>query len=117
MAAPKTGVINANIRIVKNNAIVINGNKTLLFLNPGILNVRLVINKFVNDIVVLIPVNITPTTAISWLPTPVNFVLLENGVIKAQPDIVNVRSEHFVKYTFFLLALTAFSAAYQNDSG
>jgi hypothetical protein len=65
MAAPKTGVTKANILIVKNKAIVMNGNKTLLFLKPGILNVRLVINKFVKEIVVLIPVNITPTTAIS----------------------------------------------------
>jgi hypothetical protein len=81
------------------------------------LNVLLVINKFVNEIVVLIPVNITPTTAISWLPTPVNFVLLENGVINAHPDIVKVLSAHLLKYTFFLLADTAFSAAYQKDSG
>jgi hypothetical protein len=65
IAAPKTGVTNANILIVKNKAIVINGNKTLLFLNPGILKVLLVINKFVNEIVVLTPANMTETTAIS----------------------------------------------------
>jgi len=44
-------------------------------------------------------------------------VLLANGVIKAQPDIVKVLFEHFVKYTFFLLAFTALLATNQNDSG
>jgi hypothetical protein len=38
-----------------------NGNNTLLFLKPGIDNVRLVINKFVNEIVELIPASITAT--------------------------------------------------------
>jgi hypothetical protein len=103
--------------MVKKRAMVINGNKTLLFLKPGILNVLLVINKLVNDMVVLTPAKITDTTATSWLPIPVNLVLLENGVIKAHPDIVNVLFEHFVKYTFFLLAFTALFATYQNDSG
>jgi len=65
IAAANTGVTRANILIVKNKAIVINGNKTLLFLNPGILKVRLVINKLVNEIVVLTPANITDSTAIS----------------------------------------------------
>jgi aromatic ring-opening dioxygenase LigB subunit len=65
IAAPKTGVTKANIRIVKNNAIVINGNKTRLFLKPGILKVLLVISKFVNEIVVLTPAKITDKTAIS----------------------------------------------------
>jgi len=51
----------------------------------------------VNDIVVLIPANITETTAISWLPIPVYLVLLEKGVINAHPDIVNVLLEHLVK--------------------
>jgi hypothetical protein len=41
----------------------IKGIKTRLYLKPGILNVRLVINKFVNEIVVLIPANITPIIA------------------------------------------------------
>jgi len=44
---------------------VINGNKTLLFLKPGILKVRLVINKLVKETVVLIPAKITDTTATS----------------------------------------------------
>jgi len=47
----------------------------------------------------------------------VYFVFAENGVIKVQPLIVKVLLEHFVKYTFFLLALTALFAEYQNDSG
>jgi len=65
IAAPKTGVTKANIRIVKNNAIVIKGNKTRLFLRPGILKVLLVINKFVNETVVLTPAKITDNTAMS----------------------------------------------------
>jgi hypothetical protein len=51
--------------MVKNNEIVINGNKILRFLKPGIDKVLLVINKFVNEIVVLIPAKITEMTAIS----------------------------------------------------
>jgi hypothetical protein len=51
--------------MVKNNAIVIKGIKTLLFLKPGILKVLLVINKLVKEIVVLTPAKITETTAIS----------------------------------------------------
>jgi len=51
--------------MVKNNDIVIKGNKTRLFLKPGILKVRLVINKFVKEIVVLTPAKITEITAIS----------------------------------------------------
>jgi hypothetical protein len=63
MAAAKTGVIKTNIRIVKNKAIEMNGIKTRLYLKPGILNVRLVINKLVKDIVVLTPAKITPMIA------------------------------------------------------
>jgi hypothetical protein len=65
IAAAKTGVTKANIRIVKNNAIVIKGSKTLLFLKPGIANVLLVINKFVKPTVELTPAKITLTTKIS----------------------------------------------------
>ncbi len=65
IAAASTGVIRASILIVNNKLIVINGNKILLFLNPGILSVLRVISKFVNDIVVLIPAKITLTIAIS----------------------------------------------------
>ena len=42
-------------------------------------------------------------------------MLLEKGVIKTQPDIVNVRLEHLVKYTFLRLAFTALLAMYQKD--
>jgi len=84
------------MRIVKRRLIVINGSNIRLFRNPGILNVRLVINKFVKDIVVLIPAKITLTMAISWLPTPVNFVLHENGATNVHPAVVNVRLEHLV---------------------
>ena len=65
MAAANTGVIKANIRIVKSKLIVINGNRIRLFLNPGILKVLLVINKFVKDIVVLTPAKITLAMATS----------------------------------------------------
>jgi hypothetical protein len=59
--APSTGVITANILKVNNKAIVINGNKTLLFRRPGIAKVLRVINKLVNDTVLLIPASITAT--------------------------------------------------------
>jgi hypothetical protein len=51
----------ANIRKVNKSAIVINGNKTLLFLRPGIAKVLLVINKLVKETVVLTPAKITAT--------------------------------------------------------
>jgi len=54
-------VIIANILNVNNNEIVIKGNKTLLFLKPGIANVLLVINKLVKETVVLTPAKITAT--------------------------------------------------------
>jgi hypothetical protein len=84
------------MRIVSKRLIVINGNNIRLFRNPGMLSVRRVINRFVNDIVVLTPAKITLTIAMSWLPTPVNFVLHENGATKVHPAIVKVRFEHFV---------------------
>jgi len=65
IAAANTGVTKASILIVKNKEMLINGNRTRLFLNPGILNVLRVISKLVNEIVVLTPANITDKTAIS----------------------------------------------------
>jgi len=97
IAAAKTGVTIANIRIVNKSAIVINGINTRLFLNPGIPSVLLVINKFVNDMVVVTPAKITDTINKSWLPKPVYFVFEEKGVIKVHPATVNDLLEHFVK--------------------
>lgn len=114
--AASTGVTNASIRIVNNKLIVINGNKDLRFLKPDITKVLLVINKFVNDIVVLTPAKITDIINISWLPIPVNLVLDENGVINVQPAVVKTRFEHFVTYIFRLLAEDILSAAYQKES-
>jgi len=54
-AAPKTGVIKANIRKQNNIEMVIKGSKILLCRIPGIHKVRLVINRLVKDIVELIP--------------------------------------------------------------
>jgi hypothetical protein len=59
MAAPSTGVIVANILNVKKIDIVTNGIRILLCLIPGIAKVRLVINKLVKEIVVLIPAKTT----------------------------------------------------------
>ena len=56
--APSTGVTTANILIVNSRLIVTNGSIERLLVNPGIDNVLLVINKLVNDIVVLIPAKI-----------------------------------------------------------
>ena len=57
--AANTGVTKASIRIVNNKLIVINGNNERLFRSPDITKVLRVINKFVNDIVVLTPAKIT----------------------------------------------------------
>ena len=65
IAAPKTGVIRANIRITRKRVMLIKGIRTRLFLKPGIDKVRLVINKFVKDIVVLKPDNKTVIIATS----------------------------------------------------
>lgn len=97
IAAANTGVTRASIRIVRNNDIVMNGNKTLLFLSPGIARVLLVINRFVNPTVELIPAKITLTIKMSWLPIPVYLVFDENGVTNVQPAHVKVLFEHFVK--------------------
>jgi hypothetical protein len=82
------------------------------FLNPGIDKVRLVINKFVNETVVLTPENITLIIAKSWDPKPVNLVLPEKGVINVQPDIVNIELEHFAIYNFFCLNFNTFNAMF-----
>jgi hypothetical protein len=117
MAAPKTGVIKANILIVRNKDVEINGNKILLYLNPGIDKVLLVINKLVKPIVVVIPEKITAKIIISCPPKPVYLGLEENGVIKVQPDNVKVLLEHFVTYIFLRLILETRLATYQKDSG
>lgn len=90
IAAPKTGVIRDNIRITKKRVIDKNGISTRRLRSPGADNVRLVIKRFVNDMVVLTPDNITLIMAISCAPIPVNLVLLENGVINVHPAIVRV---------------------------
>jgi len=77
IAAANTGVISANIRIVKNKDIVIKGNKTRLFLSPGIERVLRVIKRLVKLIVVDTPANITDVIIISCPPIPVNLVLDE----------------------------------------
>ena len=75
--------------------IVTNGNNTRLFRNPGIAKVRLVISRFVNETVVLIPAKMTEIINTSWDPTPVNLVLEEKGVINVHPATVKVPLEHF----------------------
>jgi hypothetical protein len=62
-----------------------------------------VINKLVNDIVVLIPAKITDNIKTSCEPTPVYFKLELNGVIKVQPAVTSVRAEHFDTNTFLRL--------------
>jgi hypothetical protein len=59
-----------------------------------------VINKFVNEIVVLIPDSKTVIIAISCAPNPVYAVFEENGVINVQPDIVKMLFEHLVACNF-----------------
>gem|GEM_PF-6086686 len=53
------------MRIVNSKLIVINGNNDLRLRKPDITSVRLVINKLVNDIVVLAPAKITDIIRIS----------------------------------------------------
>jgi len=117
MAAARTGVTKTNNLSANRVAMVTNGNNTLLLLKPGIARVLLVISRLVKDTVVLTPANITDNIKISWAPAPEYFKLDENGVIKVQPAVTKVLFEHFVKYSFFLPALTTLDAAYQNDSG
>jgi len=85
-----------NIRIVKNKLIVINGIKTRLFFRPGIDKVRRVINKLVNETVVLIPDISALIIAKSCEPNPVYLALAEKGVMNVQPDIVKIEFEHLV---------------------
>jgi hypothetical protein len=75
-----------------------------------------VINKFVNEIVVLTPANTTESNSISCAPKPVNFKFEEKGVIKVQPAVHAVLFAHFVKNTFFLLEDTVFSAKHHKLS-
>jgi len=97
IAAPNTGVIIANILKANKVPIVTNGINTLLCLIPGIHKVLLVINKLVNETVLLTPANITDTNNKSCAPIPVYLTFEENGVIKVQPAVVSVRFEHLVK--------------------
>jgi hypothetical protein len=97
IAAPKTGVIKASILKAKNIPIEIKGSRILLCLIPGMVKVRLVIKRLVNDTVELIPAKTTEISNKSCAPTPVYFILEENGVIKVQPAVVKVLFEHFVK--------------------
>lgn len=76
-----------------------NGIEFFLFLKPGADKTRRVINRLVNDIVVLSPANSTLSIAASWAPNPVNLVCEENGVMKVQPDITDVGLLHF---SFFI---------------
>jgi hypothetical protein len=115
IAAPNTGVIKANIRITKNSAIDKKGTNTRLLRKPGIERVRLVINKFVNDMVVLKPDNKTLTIAMSCAPNPVNCVLLEKGVIKVHPDITKLGFLHLTLFDFFLFCFKMFVASDHED--
>lgn len=100
MADPKTGVITASALSIKSIDIDMNGISILLVRNPGIARVRLVTNKLVTEIVVLIPANITPNISISCTPKPVNRKSDEKGVINVQPATVCVALEHFATYRF-----------------
>jgi citrate lyase synthetase len=97
IAAPRTGVIIANIRNANNVPIVEKGNKTLRFLIPGIANVRRVTSKLVNETVVLTPAKITLIIKISCAPIPVYFVQEEKGVMNVHPAVTNALFEHLVK--------------------
>lgn len=94
-----------------------NGIKMRLVRSPGIAKVRLVTNKLVTDIVVLIPAKITPKINISWTPKPVNLKSEEKGVINVHPATVCVALEHFATYLFCLRARDARLAKYQSLSG
>ncbi len=117
MTAAKTGVIITSILNANNKPIVMNGKRTLLCFNPGIDKVLLVINKFVNETVVLTPAKTTETNKISCDPIPVNFVFDENGVINVQPAVVIVLLEHFDIKFFFLLNFNILFEKNQKVSG
>lgn len=86
---------------------VIKGINTRRLRSPGADNVRLVIKRLVNEMVVLTPDNITVIIAISCAPIPVNLVLEEKGVIKVQPDIV--KDELLVLGNAFFLTRLVFN--------
>ena len=85
------------MRKVNRILILANGSKMRLFLKPCAARVRLVINKFVKDIVVLTPAKITAIIKTSCAPKAVYFILDEYGVMKVQPEVVAARLEHLVK--------------------
>ena len=90
IAAPRTGVMRASIRITRNKVIERKGINTRRLRSPGADSVRRVINRLVKEIVVLTPESMTLIIAISCAPSPVKRVLLENGVINVQPAITRV---------------------------
>ena len=90
IAAPRTGVMRASIRITRNKVIERKGINTRRLRSPGADSVRRVINRLVKEIVVLTPESMTLIIAISCAPNPVKRVLLENGVINVQPAITSV---------------------------
>ena len=102
IAAPKTGVMRASIRITRKRVIDKKGINTRRLRNPGADSVRRVINRLVNDIVVLTPESMTLIIAISCAPKPVNRVLLENGVMKVHPAITRVELLALGKDFFFV---------------
>jgi hypothetical protein len=97
IAAPRTGVMIANILRAKSVPIVENGSNTLLLRIPGIASVLLVTNRFVNETVVLTPAKITLIISISCAPIPVYFVHEEKGVMKVHPAVTSALFEHLVK--------------------
>ena len=90
MAAPRTGVIRASIRMTRKRVIERKGINTRRLRSPGADSVRRVMSRLVKDIVVLTPDRMTLIIAISWAPNPVKRVLLEKGVINVQPAITSV---------------------------
>lgn len=116
MAAPKTGVISASMRITRNKVIVKNGINTLRLRSPGADKVRRVIRRLVNDMVVLTPDNITVIIAISCAPKPVKRVFDENGVIKVHPDMVNEELLDLGRDFFLVLLVFSWVVIYHKES-
>jgi len=112
-AAPSTGVTTASILNVKSKAIVTNGIKIRRFRKPGEIKVRRVINKFVKEIVVLMPANITLNKSTSCAPRPLNLNCEDSGVMNVHPAVVSVRFEHLVTNVFWRRDDTTLSAACQ----
>ena len=115
IADPRIGVITAKALNIKSIEIVMKGISIRLFLKPGIVKVRRVTSKLVNEIVVLIPAKYTPTTSISCIPAPVNCSLEEKGVINVHPETVCVAFEHLTKCLFLRLTELAFVVKNQKD--